>query len=60
MNKLEQEREFHYQVTMSIASELFEKGIISEEDYCQYETKMRNKYKPIIGDLFWDKPCEIT
>ncbi len=58
LNKMEQERELHYQLTMCVASEMLEKGIITEDDYCKYETKMRAKYKPKIGDLFWDKPGE--
>lgn len=43
--------EIAYQVTMSTAMQMLKKGLISKEEYCQFETKMKEKYSPIIGDL---------
>ena len=56
MTKEEGRRELRYQITMSLASDMVKKGIINHEDYRAYETKMREKYQPVFGDLFWDNP----
>ncbi len=45
------EREKLYQGTMHFARQMLEKGIITEEDYCQIDTRMKEKYRPITGDL---------
>ena len=50
--------ERRYQVAMSIAAGMVKKGIIDGDDYRAFETKMRAKYRPVFGDLFWDKPPE--
>ena len=53
MTKQEAKREQHYQITMSIASDMLKKGLIDDADYCQFETKMREKYKPEFSEIFW-------
>ncbi len=58
MTKEEAKREQRYHITMSIASDMLKKGIITAEDYRVFETKMREKYKPALGDLFWTKPSK--
>jgi len=60
MNKQEAKREQHYQIIMSIASEMLNNKLINYEDYCQFETKMRKKYKPEFSDIFWGKKPEIA
>ncbi|MDD3028650.1 MAG: hypothetical protein PHI41_11500 [Erysipelotrichaceae bacterium] len=52
MMKQEGRREIVYQMTMSAARQMLEKGLISREEYVQFDTKMRAKYRPIIGTLF--------
>lgn len=52
MIKEEGKREIVYQMTMSAARQMLEKGLISEEEYKQFDTKMQAKYRPIIGTLF--------
>ena len=39
-------------MTMSAARQMLEKGLISEDDYKQFDTKMQQKYRPIFGTLF--------
>lgn len=43
-----------YQITMILARSMLEKGVISEEDYNEFDTNMLEKYQPIFGTLFSD------
>lgn len=52
MTKEQGRNEIVYQMTMSVARQMFEKGLLSKEEYHKYDTKMRQKYAPIIGTLF--------
>lgn len=52
MSREEGKNEIIYQMTMSAARQMFEKGLISEEEYKQFDTKMQQKYSPIFGTLF--------
>ena len=52
MSQEEGKREIVFQMTMSAARQMFEKGLISEDDYKQFDTKMQQKYRPIFGTLF--------
>ena len=45
-------REIIYQMTISAARQMLEKGLISVEEYKQFDTKMQQKYSPIFGTLF--------
>ena len=49
MSQKEGKREIIYQMTMSAARQMLEKGLISEEEYKQFDTKMQQKYSPIFG-----------
>lgn len=46
-----------YQTAMSNAKRLYSKGVISMEEYHQFDTKMREKYRPILGALFSNITC---
>lgn len=52
MMEREGRKEIVYQMTMSAARQMLERGLISKEEYVQFDTKMRAKYRPIIGTLF--------
>ena len=52
MTEQEIRNEGLYLATMKIARSFLDKGLISEEDYCQFDTKMQTRYSPIYGDLF--------
>ena len=51
MTKDQGRKEIIYQMTMSAARQMLEKGLITDEQYQKYDTKMRQKYAPIIGTL---------
>ena len=52
MSQEEGKREIVFQMTMSAARQMLEKGLISEDEYKQFDTKMQQKYRPIFGTLF--------
>lgn len=52
MTQEEGKCEIIFQMTMSAARRMLEKGLISEEEYKQFDTKMQQKYLPIFGTLF--------
>lgn len=57
MSREEGQREITYQMTMSMARQLLEHGLISKEEYVQFDAEMQRKYSPIIGGLFADIAC---
>lgn len=52
MTKNQGRKEIVYQMTMSAARQMLKKGLITDEQYQKYDTKMRQKYAPIIGTLW--------
>ena len=54
MNNDQFQREKMYQATMSIARNLFNMGIVSDDEYAQIDTIFTNKYKPTLGSLLAD------
>lgn len=52
MNEEQGYKEIVFQMTMSAAKQMLEKGAISKDQYMEFDTKMREKYAPIFGDLF--------
>ena len=51
MNEQEFRAELVYSVTMAHVKTMLEKGLISEEEYWQINTKMKEKYRPISDGL---------
>ena len=49
------DREKRYQASMNMFQAMLKDGTITEEQYTIIDTKMREKYQPIIGTLFSDK-----
>lgn len=47
-------REKLYEVTMSHARKMLSEGLITEEQYRIFDTKMQEKYRPVFGTLFSD------
>lgn len=41
-----------YQVTMSLAGDMLAKGLITKQEYDDFDTKMLQKYSPIFGTLW--------
>ena len=61
MNEEQFRAEKAYQITMSFADDMLEKGIITRREYDDFDTKLLQKYKPIFGTLWsgikWIKPA---
>ena len=49
------DREKRYQASMNMFRTMLKNGLITEEQYAIIDTKMKEKYQPIIGTLFSDK-----
>ncbi|WMJ87806.1 SHOCT domain-containing protein [Anaerocolumna sp. MB42-C2] len=54
MSEDQLQNEMLYQTTMSLARTMLERGMISEEEYHEFDTIMLEKYRPIFGTLFSD------
>ncbi len=52
VNEAEGRREIVYQMTMSVARKMIAEGLITEDEYRDFEVKMQEKYRPIIGEVF--------
>jgi hypothetical protein len=50
------EREKLYQASMSMFRAMRENGLITEEQYALIDTKMLQKYQPLLGTLFAANP----
>ena len=50
------EREKLYQATMNVFDGMRKKGLITEEQYAIIDTKMLQKYQPLLGTLFAAQP----
>lgn len=44
--------EIIYQMTMSAARQMLEKGLITKQEYKDFDVKMQQKYQPVFGVLF--------
>ena len=51
MNEDQFEREKLYQATMNMFRSMLKKGLITEEQYTIIDTKMLQKYQPLLGTL---------
>ena len=54
MSKEEGFREITYQMVMRALWKMVQSGLLSEDEYLEFEAKMREKYRPVIGFLFSD------
>ena len=52
MSHEEGKREIAFQMTISAARSLLQRGLITKEQYVHFDTIMRQKYHPVTGDLF--------
>lgn len=46
------EREKRYQASMNLFQSMLKKGLITQEQYAIIDTKMLEKYQPLLGTLF--------
>lgn len=54
MSKEDGLREMTYQMVMRASWKMLQSGLLSEDEYLEFEGKMREKYRPVIGLLFSD------
>ena len=52
VNEDQFEREKLYQATMNMFRSMLKNGLINEEQYAIIDTKMLQKYQPLLGTLF--------
>ncbi len=52
MNKEQGRNEIVFNLTMAAARKMLEQGLISREEYVQFDTIMQQKYSPVFGVLF--------
>lgn len=45
-------REITYQIIMSNAKKMLIKDLISRDEYMEFDSKMKEKYKPKIGPIY--------
>ena len=56
MNEDQFEREKLYQATMNMFRSMLKNGLSNEEQYAIIDTKMLQKYQPLLGTLFAAQP----
>ncbi len=56
MSKEQFRAERLYLMSLSVAKSMLEKSVISEEEFSQIDTILREKYRPILGTLLAGKP----
>ena len=56
VNEDQFEREKLYQATMSMFRSMLKNGLITKEQYAIIDTKMLQKYQPLLGTLFAAQP----
>ncbi len=45
-----------YQMSLSVAKSMLEKGIISKDEFTEIDTILLQKYRPTLGTLLAGKP----
>lgn len=51
MTEIQFQAEKRYQVAISMAKALLEKGLLTEEEYAVIDTKLLEKFQPALGTL---------
>ncbi len=52
MENVNYDNEKMYLMTMNIMKSLFNKGLVSKEEYTEIDTMFQEKYSPSLGSLF--------
>ena len=51
MSKEEPHNDMLYHAAISMAKSMLEKGLITEEEYAEFDTILLEKYRPYLGTL---------
>ena len=54
------DREKRYQASMNMFRTMLKNGLITEEQYAIIDTKMLEKYRPLLGTLFSENACYVS
>ena len=60
VNEDQFERETLYQATMNMFQGMLHQGVITKEQYDVIDTKMLEKYRPLLGGLFSENTCYVS
>ena len=52
MNKEHFDRERPYQAAVAVARTMLRKGLLTPEEFTIFDTKMREKFRPLLGSLY--------
>lgn len=52
MSRDQFERELLYQATIALALTMHRRGLITKDELTIIDTKMREKYRPLLGTLY--------
>jgi transcription initiation factor IIE alpha subunit len=44
--------EINYRAALSVARAMLEKGVIDEQEYCEIDTILTAKYRPVFSELY--------
>ena len=59
MNEDQFKRETLYQATMNMFQSMLREGVITREQYTIIDTRMLQKYRPLLGTLFSESRCNV-
>ncbi|HUM61703.1 MAG TPA: hypothetical protein PLA31_09745 [Clostridia bacterium] len=51
--------DMRYHATLSVAKAMLEKGLITEKEYAEIDTRLLEKYRPYLGSLLSENACFI-
>ena len=56
MTKEQFEREKKYQAALAVARSMLRQGVINDADLVRIEARLKEKFKPVLGGFFFEKP----
>lgn len=60
MTPAELRNDMLYQMALSMAKTMLEKGLLSPEEYAEIDTILLQKYQPYLGSLFSENTCYVS
>lgn len=49
-----------YHMALSMAKNMLERGLLSQEEYAEMDTILLKKYRPYLGSLFSENTCYVS
>ena len=60
MTPAELRNDMLYQMALSMAKTMLEKGLLSPGEYAEIDTILLQKYQPYLGSLFSENTCYVS